>query len=76
MKDAVAPLLTVCTELGLIVPLLPADGVTVQLDKFAEQDAVEPPPDPVQFQVHGPVPATVPAVPALHRLVAGAVAKL
>ena len=76
MKDAVAPLLTVCTELGLIVPLLPADGVTVQLDKFAEQDAVEPPPDPVQFQVHGPVPATVPAVPALHRLLVGAVAKL
>ena len=76
MKDAVALFATVCGVLGLILPLLPADGVTVQLDKFAEQDAVEPPPDPVQFQVHGPVPATVPAVPALHRLVVGAVAKL
>ena len=76
MKDAVALFATVCGVLGLMVPLLPAEGVIVQLDRFAEQLAVEPPPDPVQFQVHGPLPATVPAVPALHRLVAGAVAKL
>ena len=76
MKDVVALFGTVCAVAGLMVPLLPADGVTVQLERFAEQDAVEPPPDPVQFQVHGPVPATVPAVPALHRLLVGAVAKL
>ena len=76
MKDAVALFATVCGVLGLMVPLLPADGVTVQLARFAEQGAVEPPPAPVQFQVHGPVPVTVLAVPALHRLVVGALVKL
>ena len=75
MKDVVALFGTVCDVLGLMVPLLPADGVTVQLERFAEQDAVEPPPAPVQFQVHGPVPVTVLAVPAVHRLVVGALVK-
>ena len=76
MKDVVAPLLTVCAVVGLMVPLLPADGVTVQLARFAEQFAVEPLFAPVQVQVHGPVPATVLAAPALHRLVVGALVKL
>ena len=39
---------------------------------FAEQLAVEPPFDPEQLHVHGPLPLTVVAVPALQRLVAGA----
>ena len=73
MKDVVALFATVCAVAGLMVPLLPADGVTVQLCRFAEQVAVEPPFAPVQFQVHGlPVPVTALAVPAVHRLVVGA----
>ena len=44
MKDAVALFATVCGVVGLMLPLLPAEGVTVQLARFAEQDAVEPPP--------------------------------
>ncbi len=43
---------------------------------FAEQLAVVPPLDPVQLHVHGPVPLTVVAVPALQRLVVGAVVKV
>ena len=76
MKVVVALFATVCAVVGLMVPLLPADGVTVQLERFAEQGAVEPPPAPVQFQFHGPVPVTELAVPALHRLVVGADVKL
>lgn len=37
--------------------------------RFAEQLAVVPPPIPAQVQVHGPVPATAEAVPALHKCV-------
>ena len=79
MKEVVAALLTVCGVVGLMVPLLPAEGVTVQVWMvwmFAEQLAVEPPPDPAQVQVQGPVPPTVLAVPAVHRLVVGAEAKV
>ena len=77
MKDVVEPLLTVCTVLGLMAPLLPAEGVTVQVWRFAEQFAVEPPPAPVQVQVHGlPLPVTELGVPALQRLVVGAVVKV
>ena len=72
MKDVVALLGTVCAVVGLMLPLLPAEGVTVQVCMVAEQFAVEPPCAPVQVQVHGPVPATVLAAPALQRLVAGA----
>ncbi len=43
--------------------------------RFAEHCAVVPPSDPVQFQVHGPVPLTVEALPALQRFVLGAVRK-
>ena len=42
---------------------------------FAEQLAVEPPFDPAQLQVQGPLPVTVLALPAVHRLVVGAVVK-
>ena len=74
MNDVVALFATVCAVAGLMVPLLPAEGVTVQVWIFAEQFATEPPFAPVQVQVHGlPLPVTVLAAPALQRLVAGAV---
>src|SRR5512135_13995 len=59
-----------------MVPLLPAEGVTVQVCMFAEQFAFEPPFDPAQVQVHGPLPLTVLALPALQRLLVGAVVKV
>ena len=43
---------------------------------FAEQFAVEPPFDPAQVQVQGPLPPTVLALPAVQRLLAGAVVKV
>ena len=77
MKDVVALFGTVCTVVGLMLPLLPAEGVTVQVCIVAEQFAVEPPPAPVQVQVHGlPVPVTALAVPAVQRLVVGADVKV
>ena len=76
MNDVVAALLTVCGVLGLMVPLLPAEGVTVQVWMFAEQLAVEPPFDPAQVQVQGPLPVTVLAVPTVQRLVIGAAVKV
>ena len=77
MKDAVALFATVWAVAGLMVPLLPAEGVTVQVCRVAEQFATEPPPAPVQVQVQGlPVPVTALAAPALHRLVVGAVVKV
>jgi hypothetical protein len=39
----------------------------------AEQGAVVPPFEPAQLQLKGPLPLTVEAVPALHRLAVGAV---
>jgi hypothetical protein len=42
----------------------------------AEQLAVEPPLAPEQLQSHGPVPVTVEAVPALQRLVVGALVRV
>src|ERR1039457_4544723 len=42
---------------------------------FAEQLALEPPPRPLQFQYHGPVPVTVPILPKEQRLMLGAVVK-
>ena len=71
MKDVVEPLLTVCTVLGLMAPLLPAEGVTVQVWRFAEQFAVVPPFAPEQLQVHGPDPVTELAVPVVQRLAVG-----
>ena len=49
-----------------MVPELPEGGE-------AEHCAVVPPFDPAQLQLHGPEPLTAEAVPALQRLVVGAV---
>ncbi len=65
-------LLFACCDAGLTVPFVPAVAVTVHAWILAEQLAVEPPFDPVQLHVHGPVPLTAVAVPVLQRLVAGA----
>src|SRR5512135_1117516 len=63
-----------------MVPLPPVtELVTVQawaFPRFAWQLAVVPPFDPAQVQVHGPVPFTALALPAVHRLVVGAVVKI
>ena len=72
VKVVVEPLFTVL-DAGLIVPPVPADADTVRVWIFAEQLTIEPPLDPVQLHVHGPMPFTTVAVPALHRLVVGAV---
>ena len=61
---------------GLILPLAPAEGVTVQVWRLAEQSASLPPFWPAQVQFHGPEPLTVPAVPAVQRLVLGALVKV
>ena len=55
-----------------MVPPDPAEGVTVQVRMEAEQVAFVPPFNPVQPQVHGPVPLTAVAVPTLQRFVVGA----
>ena len=39
--------------------------------RFAVQEAVVPPPDPVQLQFHGPDPATAVAVPVEQKLAVG-----
>ncbi len=64
--------MTVCTVAGLMLPPVPAEGVTVSVWILAEQLDVVPPFDPVQLHVQGPVPLTAVAVPALQRLVVGA----
>ena len=77
MKEVVALFGIVCCVAGLMVPLPAAEGVTLQVGRFAEQPSVEPPFAPVQVQLHGlPVPVTALAVPAVQRLVAGAVVKV
>ena len=53
----------------LALPQTPA--VPELPDGFAEQFAVEP--LPTQDQYHGPLPVTAVGVPALHKLVVGAV---
>ena len=76
MKDIVALSLTVWGALGVMAPLLPAEGVTVQVWRFAWQLAFVPPFVPWQVHVQGPEPLTEPAVPAPQRLVLGAEVKL
>src|ERR1700730_4764436 len=49
-----------------------SDGI-IDPDWGALQDAFAPPFDPLQAQVHGPVPLTVVAVPAVQRFPVGAV---
>ena len=43
------------------------------VDRVAEHKVVVPPFDPIQPQVHGPIPLTAVAVPPLQRFVVGAV---
>ena len=59
-----------------MLPLAPAEGVTVQVWRLAEQLAVVPPFWPAQLQFHGPEPVTALAVPAVQRLALGAVVKV
>ena len=56
-----------------MLPPVPAVAVTVHVWMVAEQFAVVPPFDPVQLHVHGPLPLTAVAVPALHKFAVGAV---
>ena len=76
MKEVVPLFVTVVTVLGLMVPLVPAEGVTVQLCMAAEQLAVVPPFSPAQLQVQGPEPVTALALPVVQRLVLGAAVKV
>ena len=69
---AFALLFTIC-DAGLTVPPVPAVAVTVHVWRVAEQFAVVPLFDPVQLHVHGPLPLTAVAVPALQRFAVGAV---
>jgi hypothetical protein len=57
-----------CTEDGVAETVAEPDWAS-----GAEYCAVVPPFDPAQLQLHGPEPLTAEAVPALHRLVVGAV---
>ena len=50
-----------------------AEPVEAVEARVSEHDAVAPPLLPAQLQLHGPLPATVDAVPALQRLFVGAV---
>ena len=43
---------------------------------FAEQFAVVPPFEPLQLQVHGPLPLTLLSVPAAQRLLVGFIVKV
>ena len=65
---------------GAVVKVPPLDEphwpLTGVLAILAEQLAVEPPFDPWQLQVQGPVPLTELAVPAVQRLVVGAEVKV
>ena len=55
------------TAVPLALPQVPLTTVVL----VAEQESVVPPFAPVQGQFHGPLPLTVEAVPALHRLTVG-----
>ena len=70
-KLVVELLFTLWAVAGERAPLLPAEGVTVQLWMAAEQLAVVPPLVPLQIQLHGPDPVTVDAAPVKQRFVVG-----
>ena len=73
MKEVVVLLGTVCCVLGLMVPPAPVtEPLTFQVLMGAEQVAFVPPFVPAQFQVQGPEPLTALALPAVQRLVVGA----
>ena len=65
---------------GAEAKLWPSDEphwpLTGGLAMFAEQLAVEPPFDPAQLQVQGPLPVTVLALPAVQRLLVGAAVRV
>src|ERR1700744_5098044 len=48
-------------------------GCKMALPTRAWHEAVLPPPEPAHVHIHGPAPVTADAVPALQRLVLGAV---
>ena len=56
------------------VRVMEPEGAGIEV-LFAEQVAVEPPPEPAHVQLHGPVPDTEDAVPVVQRLVVGAEVK-
>ena len=63
-------------ELGALKKPCPFDEPHVPLtSRLAEQFALDPPLDPVQIQLHGPLPETEDAVPALQRFELGALKK-
>src|SRR5208283_3952920 len=63
-------------ELGAVVKPCPFDEPQVPLtSRLAEQLALDPPLDPAQLQLHGPLPETEEAVPALQRFELGALKK-
>ena len=63
-------------ELGALKKPCPFDVPHAPLtSRLAEQFALEPPLDPVQVQLHGPLPETEDAVPALQRFEVGALKK-
>src|SRR5208283_4248623 len=63
-------------ELGAVVKPCPFDEPQVPLtSRLAEQLALDPPLDPAQLQLHGPLPETVEAEPALQRFELGALVK-
>ena len=61
---------------GLMVPPVPAEGVTVQVWRLAEQLAVVPPFNPMQLHNQGPLPLTDVSAPELHRFTVGVVVKV
>jgi len=75
VKVVVAPWLTLRDD-GLIVPFVPADADAVHVCRFAVQFAVLPPFNPLQLQVHGPLPPTALSVPAAQRLLVGFTVKV
>ena len=76
MNDVAALFVTVVGVAGVMLPLAPAEGVTVQAGRLAEQGAVVPPFWPAQLQLHGPEPVTALAVPVLQSEVLGAAVKV
>lgn len=60
-------------EVGVVAENVPCAGPHAPLtDRLAEQLALVPPLMPLQFQLNGPVPETVVAVPVLQRPDVGA----
>lgn len=83
MARGMVPLLVtviVWGEDGTFVLIMPKATVVgaemVRVPRFAVQLAFVPPFVPLQLQLHGPLPLTAEAEPAVQRFVAGVVAKV